>query len=232
MPRKPYNFHYVYKTTCLITNRFYIGIHSTDNVNDGYIGSGTILWFSIRKHGKTNHIREILEFLPDRKTLNEKEIELIAQHKNDPLCMNIAKGGEWFNSTHSEQSKAKISEKLKGKTYIEIHGQTNVENEKQKRAEATKKYWANLTPKEKEIRGYSQRGKRKKFALQPELKCPHCGFVGRGSCMKRWHFDNCKPRPYSKATYTNNLIADVNDGRNDAVRLDKEQEVDRQRLRL
>jgi len=24
--------------------------------------------------------------------------------------------------------------------------------------------------------------------------CPHCGFVGGGGSMKRWHFDNCKDR--------------------------------------
>lgn len=30
-------YHYIYKTTCLITNRYYIGMHSTDNLEDGYI---------------------------------------------------------------------------------------------------------------------------------------------------------------------------------------------------
>lgn len=25
-----------------------------------------------------------------------------------------------------------------------------------------------------------------------EKICPHCGHVGRGGIMKRWHFDNCK----------------------------------------
>ena len=25
-----------------------------------------------------------------------------------------------------------------------------------------------------------------------EKTCPHCGFVGRGGIMLRWHFDNCK----------------------------------------
>lgn len=26
----------------------------------------------------------------------------------------------------------------------------------------------------------------------PETKCPHCGLVGRGTAMLRYHFDNCK----------------------------------------
>ena len=26
----------------------------------------------------------------------------------------------------------------------------------------------------------------------PKVECPHCGLVGRGGTMNRWHFDNCK----------------------------------------
>jgi len=29
----------------------------------------------------------------------------------------------------------------------------------------------------------------------PEVKCPHCGLVGRGGNMTRRHFDNCKMKP-------------------------------------
>jgi hypothetical protein len=29
----------------------------------------------------------------------------------------------------------------------------------------------------------------------PEVECPHCGLVGRGGNMKRYHFDNCKKKP-------------------------------------
>lgn len=27
-------YHYIYKTTCSITNRFYVGMHSTNNLED------------------------------------------------------------------------------------------------------------------------------------------------------------------------------------------------------
>lgn len=47
-------YHYIYKTTCTITSKFYIGMHSTDNLEDGYVGSGKRLWYSINKHGKEN----------------------------------------------------------------------------------------------------------------------------------------------------------------------------------
>jgi hypothetical protein len=41
-------------------------MHSTDNLDDGYLGSGKRLRYSINKHGAENHVREILEFVDSR----------------------------------------------------------------------------------------------------------------------------------------------------------------------
>lgn len=88
-------YHYIYKITCNITNRFYIGMHSTDNLNDGYFGSGKRLWFSINYHGKENHAKEILEYLPSRILLKEREKELVNKELlSEDLCMNLKEGGD------------------------------------------------------------------------------------------------------------------------------------------
>jgi hypothetical protein len=88
-------YHYIYKITCNVTNRYYIGMHSTDKLEDGYMGSGKRLWFSINYHGKDNHLKEILEFLPDRISLKEREKELVNKELLiDKLCMNLKEGGE------------------------------------------------------------------------------------------------------------------------------------------
>lgn len=42
----------IYKTTCLVNNMKYIGWHSTNNLNDGYLGSGKYLLRAIDKYGK------------------------------------------------------------------------------------------------------------------------------------------------------------------------------------
>jgi hypothetical protein len=95
MPRKSKKYHFIYKTTNTVNNKFYVGMHSTDDLDDGYIGSGKYLWNSIRKHGKDKFVLERLEFFEDRKLLAEREKSLVDDDLiKDPLCMNIKRGGE------------------------------------------------------------------------------------------------------------------------------------------
>jgi len=86
--------HILYKTTCIPTGKFYIGMHSTKNLDDGYLGSGLILQHSINKHGRENHVRTILAFAADRKELIELEKTFVTEDLvRDEQSMNIALGG-------------------------------------------------------------------------------------------------------------------------------------------
>ena len=165
MPRKPYKYHYIYKTVNTINNKFYIGMHSTDNLEDDYIGSGTVLARSIRKYGKENFVKEILEYFPDRDSLREREGEIVNEDfVNDKMCMNVKLGGEKGNfgttmpnrksSPLSESHKSNISKgnigKNTGAPKSEEHkqklreanlGKTQTEETKAKRGESVKEYW-------------------------------------------------------------------------------------------
>lgn len=86
-------YHYIYR---IMRNdgKFYIGMHSTDDLDDGYFGSGQRISRSIKKHGRACHRKEIIEFLPSRILLKTREKELITEElRADPRCMNIAPGG-------------------------------------------------------------------------------------------------------------------------------------------
>ena len=99
-------YHIIYKTTCLITNKFYVGMHSTDNLEDGYIGSGKLLRFSVNKHGKENHVTEILETLPDRSSLKEREEHIVNEEfLKDKMCMNLMVGGEGGFISEEQQAR-------------------------------------------------------------------------------------------------------------------------------
>ena len=94
MARKERKYHYIYKITCLKNNRYYIGMHSTDNLNDGYFGGGKRIKNSVKKHGKDAHRKEILEFFENRELLIEAERKIVNYDLlQDPLCMNLSLGG-------------------------------------------------------------------------------------------------------------------------------------------
>lgn len=95
MPRKQKKYHYIYKTTCKITGKFYVGMHSTDDLDDGYLGSGKILGYSRKKYGDENHVREILEMLPSREALKAREKEVVNEELlANPLNINLKYGGD------------------------------------------------------------------------------------------------------------------------------------------
>lgn len=118
MPRKQKKYHYIYKTTNIVNDKFYIGMHSTNNVEDGYIGSGKRLWYSINKYGREKHICEILEYLPNREALKHREEEIVNEDLlNDKLCMNLTVGGgygwDYLNQNSELQSQKAIKSNIR-----------------------------------------------------------------------------------------------------------------------
>ena len=84
----------IYKTTNLVNGKIYVGQDSKNNPK--YLGSGIALNNAIKKYGKENFKKEILENCVDKKDMDEKEIfwisKLDARNKN--VGYNITKGGE------------------------------------------------------------------------------------------------------------------------------------------
>lgn len=101
--------HLIYKITNLLNGRFYVGMH-TGYPDDGYFGSGKRLKAEIKKYGKENFKKEILEFLPTRKDLELREAEIVNERLlTDPLCLNLKNGGEGGGKKWSDEHQRKFS---------------------------------------------------------------------------------------------------------------------------
>jgi hypothetical protein len=103
----------IYKTTNLINNKTYIGIHQTNNINDGYLGSGLAMEKAIKKYRKENFKREILEECNSYDELLEREKFYVDEKwVKDRMNYNLKTGGQSFGLL-SKTSKEKISNTLK-----------------------------------------------------------------------------------------------------------------------
>lgn len=90
--------HFIYKTSHL-DGRYYIGRHSTSDIDDGYLGSGS--WVSEMKKNKDDRIlleRHIITFSDTIELLLTLEEKIISEHFSDPLCMNKTTASSGFKN--------------------------------------------------------------------------------------------------------------------------------------
>lgn len=71
--------HYVYCVENLIDGMFYVGKHSTENLNDGYMGSGKLITRAIAKHGLENFRKFIIAELDSQEKAFEFEKFLVTE---------------------------------------------------------------------------------------------------------------------------------------------------------
>lgn len=84
--------HYtVYKITNKLNGKFYIGKHQTQDLNDGYMGSGKLLKYAIKKYGIENFSKEILHIFETEEEMNAKEKELVILSEDS---YNLCEGGK------------------------------------------------------------------------------------------------------------------------------------------
>lgn len=97
-------FYYLYQITNLVNNKIYVGVHKTQDLNDGYMGSGKIIRSVIAKHGISNFSKDILEMFTDSESMYAKEKEIVTDEfllREDTY--NLRRGGtggfDYINKT-------------------------------------------------------------------------------------------------------------------------------------
>lgn len=202
--------HIVYKTTNIKNGKIYIGIHSTSNLDDSYLGSGSLLKNAISYYGKDCFVRETIYVGESRKEISDYEARIVTEDFcNRRDTYNVKTGGE-ESYKHSDKTKEKIRQYNLGKTLSSDHkekikntltGRTlsdetklkmsNTHKGKKMSNEHRQKFHASRPEKHSdETKNQISQSLKNK----PDLTCPHCRKTGKYQGMKRWHFNNCKDK--------------------------------------
>jgi len=184
-------YHIIYKTTNIINGKWYIGVHSTDDLNDGYLGSGVRLLQSVSKYGEENFTREILYFFDTREAAFNKEKEIITEDiVNDRQSYNMCIGGNGGvgKLIPTDETRHKMSETRKklpppglGKKYKPASEERKQKMREYMLANPTKGM-LDKTQSEETRKRMSKAAK-----TRPHATCPKCGWSGQKQSVSRYH---------------------------------------------
>lgn len=97
-------YHCVYIIVNKVNQRYYIGKHSTNNLADGYLGSGIVIQHAVAKYGKDNFTKEIIEVFEHQEDAYEYERYLTYFCLKDKKCYNLIEGGKGFTSKSGKRA--------------------------------------------------------------------------------------------------------------------------------
>lgn len=206
---------YVYKYTNKINGNWYIGSHNGKKKN--YSGSGTTWNYAKNKYGLSSFEKTILYEGPNYREEEERIlIELDAIH--DPKsyngtnkacgCSLPGKLNPMYGTKMTPEQKYKCGNGFRGKKRPDhsekMKGEKNpmygknyqsyglLERAKENKGKTYDEIYGKEKSKQlKERLSQSQKGKKH---MLKEVVCPHCGKIGKGPNMTRYHFENCKTK--------------------------------------
>ena len=88
-------FYYLYEIKNNLNGKIYVGVHKTNNLDDGYMGSGKVINRAIAKHGVENFIKVILERFDTSAAMYAREKEVVTDDfllRED--VYNLRRGGQ------------------------------------------------------------------------------------------------------------------------------------------
>lgn len=86
--------YYLYQITNNLNGKIYIGVHQTNNIDDGYMGSGKVIRNAIAKYGIENFTKVILETFENAENMYAREKEVVTEEflSRDDVY-NLRRGG-------------------------------------------------------------------------------------------------------------------------------------------
>ena len=87
-------FYYLYKITNLKNKKVYVGVHKTNDLADGYMGSGKLIIAAIKKYGLDFFKKEIIEFFNSEHEMFNREREVVTEEfVTSGNTYNLTSGG-------------------------------------------------------------------------------------------------------------------------------------------
>ena len=128
---------FIYKTTCLVNGKIYIGKHEGD-CNDNYLGSGELFLKAVKKYGRENFKREILRHCDTLHELRIWEHVFIKKYhsQDERIGYNIADGD--VNTTEFNPAKLSIVRKKMSCSIKKAYSSSEL---RQRKSDDTKKYF-------------------------------------------------------------------------------------------
>ena len=127
-------FYTIYKITNKINGKFYIGMHKTLNLDDGYMGSGKLIKRAIQKHGIKNFTKVILHIFDNEEDMKNKEKELVVINE---MSYNLCDGGHggfgYINKNNlSKINRLSFKSEQKRKKSLSIYKSNQLLNDEEK----------------------------------------------------------------------------------------------------
>lgn len=111
-------YNCVYMITNNVTGMMYIGCHSTDNLNDYYMGSGKNIKQDLKKYGRYNFTKEILatfDTCEEARNLEKKLVNRVWCNRTDTYNNMTGGTGRKQGYRLSEETKKQIAKTMKGR---------------------------------------------------------------------------------------------------------------------
>lgn len=136
-------YYTIYKITNGVNGKIYIGAHKTENLDDGYMGSGVHLGHAKKKYGLENFSKEILSLHADEKEMYDKEAELVTlDFIKESTNYNKTPGGHggW---NHIVPGAYQLSAETRKRIGNKLRGRKHTTEAKEKMSAAQKRYIEN-----------------------------------------------------------------------------------------
>ena len=215
-----YKHNFIYLSKNSINGKIYVGFHATNNLNDGYIGSGTLFNKKVLEYGIENFSFEILEHINPLEW-REKEkywIKEMKSHVRYGVGYNLTEGGDGaMGCKRTEESKRKmrvpkskehkehmslawierrktpVSTQTREKLGKAREGKTHDQNSKDKIGYAnTIRVWKDESRLNlSKKRSSTHHSEKTKELIGKKIPCKYCGKEMNAGNLARYHNENC-----------------------------------------